>query len=478
MKKIKGMFKEHDLFKIVLLAVAVTFLLTWIIPAGGFNGGEYTAAGINRTGLVDAILSSVYSANFFLQQLLFILFLGLFYGIISKTSGYKMMVSNMAKKFVGKEKIFVLLASLFVTLLTTFTSQTFVVLIFVPLIISICKALKLDKISGFLCTFGSMFVGILGATFGTEGLNYFISYLSNYGEVTIKTELGIRFGILALSFIVYSFFSFKHVTKVLAKKVNEDKISDSFDVEDKKLKKAKVWPMATFFIITLIFVILGYVDWSGNFNIEIFNKFHEWLVGLQVGDYNVISYILGKNATAFGSWELYSIVVPMSIILIIAKFIYNIKFDEIIENAGNGIKSLFRPVVLLIFAYMVFVLVYWSPFTVTITHWILGISEKFNPFLTSTAAAIASLFHTDFGYTGYVIGDVLATTYADSFNVAFLIYTTINGLVQIVAPTSITLLIGLAYLDIPYKKWLKYIWRFVLIMLVILLIIFSLLAYI
>ena len=41
------------------------------------------------------------------------------------------------------------------------------------------------------------------------------------------------------------------------------------------------------------------------------------------------------------------------------------------------------------------------------------------------------------------------------------------GLVQIVGPTSILLLASLSYLEVPYKTWLKYIWRFVLALFII-----------
>ena len=70
------------------------------------------------------------------------------------------------------------------------------------------------------------------------------------------------------------------------------------------------------------------------------------------------------------------------------------------------------------------------------------------------------------------------TTYGSSFNIGMLIYVTINGLVGFVAPTSAIMLLGLTYLDIPYKKWIKYIWKFALVMLALLLIIFVLLTYV
>ena len=42
----------------------------------------------------------------------------------------------------------------------------------------------------------------------------------------------------------------------------------------------------------------------------------------------------------------------------------------------------------------------------------------------------------------------------------------------------ILLVLGLSYLDISYKNWIKYIWKFALAMLACLVLIFALLAYV
>jgi uncharacterized ion transporter superfamily protein YfcC len=477
MKKIKSMFEEHDLLKIVVIAILVTIVLSWIIPYGYFSGSEFSDYGLSRQGLVDILLSGVYSANFFLQQLIFVAFIGIFYGVITKTSGYKAMVSNIAKKFKGKEKIFVVLSSLIITLLTTFLTQSFVVLLFIPLIINIASKLKLDKLTAFLITFGSMLIGFIGATYGTEGLVYFVSYINYYSEVELTTEIGIRFGILALAFVVFNIFTLKHVKTVLDSKKNEDKIEDLFEVENSTNKKVKVWPMEVFFLLILAFAVLGYVNWSGNFNITVFDDFHTWLTGLQIGDYTIVSYILGNNAAAFGSWDLYTITVVLAIVLLVSMIVYKEDVNEAIDSALDGLKKVIKPMALLLLIYSIFVIIYWSPFTVTISNWILKLADGFNPFLATISAFISSVFQIDFGYTGYVLGDVMTSYFGDSFNIGFVVYVAINGLAQVIAPTSVIMIFGLSYLDIPYKKWIKYIWKFFLIMLALLLVIFALMTY-
>lgn len=478
MKKIKNKFEKYDLFKIALIAVLVTIVLTWIIPTGSLSGGTYTNSGYARQGLADIFLSGIYSANFFIQQLMFILFVGIFYGVLTHVSGYKALVSNLARKLKEKEKVFVIACSLLITLLTSVLTQTYVILIFIPFIVNVASKMKLDKITTFLCTFGSLLLGILGATYGSEGLVYFINYLNYYQVVSITDEIAIRFAILLLALILFNFFTIRHMNKVLLSKKEQEEIEDLFEVEEEKSKKIKVWPMVLFLSVIFVFTILGYVNWSENFNITIFTKFHTWLTELAIGDYTVLSYIIGKNAQAFGTWDLYIISIVMAMVLLLSIVIYKVKFDDVLDSAIEGIKKLIKLVLLLLLVYIVFVFVYWSPFTVTICNWITSLTDGFNPFLATISATISSLFHIDFGYAGFVLGDILTTTYGSSFSVGMVIYVAINGLIQFIAPTSAFLLIGLSYLNIPYKKWMQYIWKFVLILLALLLILFVLLTYI
>lgn len=476
MKKIKNMFSKNDLFKIVLLVLFVTFVLSWIIPIGSFSGGVFTSSGMGRLGLADIGASGAYAGNFFLQQLFFVLFVGIFYGVLSKVSGYKAMVSKISSKFLGKEKVFVIVSSLIITLLTSFLTQTYVVLFFVPFVVNIASRLKLDKITTFLCSFGSILLGVLGATFGSEGLVYFIQYLSMYKTIDVTTEVGIRFGILALSFVVYHFFTLQHMSKVVGKKNSDEAMVDLYSVEEDKNKNVKVWPMALFFLVIFLFMVLGYVNWAA-FEITIFDEFHTWLTELSVGKYTIISYILGNTAKSFGTWDLYSISIVLLVVLFLSILVYKMKFDDVLDNAIEGLKKMVKPALLMMLVSIVFVFVYWSPFTITISNWFLKMTEGFNPFVSSIVAAINSFFHLDFGYTGYVLGSVLST-YGDFFGLAFVIFVAINGLILMVAPTSLFLLLGLSYLDIPYKKWMKHIWKVALILLVFLLILFTLVAYI
>ena len=72
-------------------------------------------------------------------------------------------------------------------------------------------------------------------------------------------------------------------------------------------------------------------------------------------------------------------------------------------------------------------------------------------------------------YTAYGVYTPLLSVITDEslYQVLALNFQTLNGLVMLVGPTSLILIVGLTYLDIPYTTWLKYIWRFILMLFIL-----------
>ena len=105
----KKLFKENDLVKVVSLAILFTIVLTWVVKGGSFAMNEtgklafMESEDYIRTGIFELALSGVYAVSFFLQQVIFVLVLGAFYGILSLTNGYKRLVKECAKFVKGKE---------------------------------------------------------------------------------------------------------------------------------------------------------------------------------------------------------------------------------------------------------------------------------------------------------------------------------------------------------------------------------------
>ena len=94
----KNFFEKHAIAKIAGITLFVTLILTWIFTSGAFQGSEFVGYGKNRLGFND-IPSVAYNAIYFaIDKIIYLLVLGGFYAVISKTSGYKKIVASIVKK--------------------------------------------------------------------------------------------------------------------------------------------------------------------------------------------------------------------------------------------------------------------------------------------------------------------------------------------------------------------------------------------
>ena len=93
--------------------------------------------------------------------------------------------------------------------------------------------------------------------------------------------------------------------------------------------------------------------------------------------------------------------------------------------------------------------------------------------LSSAIVLIGSIFSVDTYYSVVGIFSPIVSNLGDkaNLNIYAILFQSIFGLVQMCGPTSILLIAGLSYLDVPYSKWLKYVWRFVLYMLILIFIV-------
>ncbi len=482
----KKLFKEHDLVKMVLLLLGVIVLLSWILPtgailesAGSFTEGEY----FKGLGLLHIFYGFSSAIQSYYMPIAYLVFVGIFYGIVSKTETYKAFVSKVAKLAKNHEMIFAIAISLIVAVLASMLNNTVVLFLFMPVLISILRRIGLSKMNAFACTFGSILVGVLGATVGSEGLESFISYVSNGGaELTLTTEILVRVGILALAFVLFSFFNVTSIKKTLAEKKHEEIKDDIFYAEEPS-KKAKAWPMAISFAVLLIFAILGFISWETAFGVELFQDFHTNIMEWVIGDFAIYEAILGNGVAsqlgmALGNWYLFNYSIILVFVTIFVVIVSKTKWNDIFTNAWEGIKGLIKPIGLLVLAYMSLILLDFVSFLPTVMNEIAKISGgAFNPFVMSLQAIVVSIFNSDFAYIGYSFYSYLGSFAGTDGNIMLLIYTTMYGLVQFVTPISVALLFGLSYMNIPYKKWFQYIWKFLVGMLVCLLVIFALLAY-
>ncbi len=468
----KKFFEKYDLFKIIGIAVLFTVLLTWLIPASSYSSttGNMVLGEITRIGLNDFFTDVLLSVYYFAIVVTFLLLLGVLYQVLSKTSGYQNLVERFAKFLKGKELWFVLITTFVFALLASVSNEIYQLLIFVPFVITIVLKLKMDKITALATTFGGILIGLVGTTFSPMLSTDLNAYLS----ITYNTELITKIMLFVFTYGLFNFFSYMHVKKILKSRVDE--VSEDKFVLPEKTEKAKIWPVIVILSVLAVYTIVGYISWSDAFSIDIFDSFNTWLVGLSIREVPVISYFLGTSY-AFGTWDLYTIQMFMLLATGILALMYHIKLDDLIKSFGEGAKKMLKPILVVLLVYVVCIFTVMFPVMPTIVAWIMGAVKSVTTFggvlLTSLSAIISSVFNVELRYSVSSLMPYFANVFGnDTANpVIAIIFQSFYGFVQFFAPTSLMLMLGLSYLEIPYKEWFKYIWKFVVGLFVIILLI-------
>ena len=228
----KKFFKEHDLLKVSGLFILLTVLLTWVIPYGYYQEGGMVNEEINRFGLTNFLQQDILSFSYFPMLVSFLLILGGFYEVLSRTAGYQAMIDKISKKVKGHEIIFVLGTSLIFALMASTMNEYFPILLFVPLVITILNRLKIDKLPAFTATFGGILVGIIGATTSAKTVSYINNVFTTdkmgmFGYYTVAK--------IALFICAYVLLSFLTVQQIKSDRKNKKFTAyDKFDIEKVK----------------------------------------------------------------------------------------------------------------------------------------------------------------------------------------------------------------------------------------------------
>lgn len=473
--------KKHSLFKFMAIIALVVLVLTYFIPG---RGGE-----VSYLPFGDVLTNNIQAYYYFFDTALFMLVVGAFYGVLNKTGAYKKLLDNIVKKIKPISKIFIIVTIIVFALLSTLTGMTMPLIVFIPFVISIILLLGYDKLVAISSTVVASLIGFIGGVFVTfrDPNNYY-----GYSATTFEKFVGIdnftnlipQLILLVLGVALLIVFINKHIKNVEEKKVkyelNEN--SDLLIVEVKgNYKDIKTWPLIVVLSLLLVLLILGLVPWNSLFKLEIFTKFHTWINGLAIKDFKIFGSIISSTFPAFGEWaslgSYMMIMVVMLIAIVIIKFVYRIKFDDLINDIAEGAKKMLPTAALMMLAYAILVCTYNNGFIETI---ITKVSAKgdIHFVVASLITMLGSLLHVDIYYTvaGVFTPILGAVTNEALFDVFSLMFQSLYGLISIVGPTSLILIFALSYLDVPYTTWLKYIWRFILSLFIIIFAVLLILA--
>lgn len=471
MKKIKK-FGFVAPILIILLLVAIT---TCFVE--GRSGISYLAIG-------DMLINYIQSYYYFFDTIIYIFVIGGLYGALNKVPQYKKLVRLVSQKMEGKRRLFVIISTIVFVLLTAVGGFNLLSLIFIPFVISVIILLGYDKLIALSSTVLATFVGIIGGVFLNfrDGTNQYASSFTTFDKIAglnghFETII-FRIVLLVISTLLLVFFIVRYIRKYdNGEGEGQLSLNDVFNVDTKiNVDDYKVWPFVLMSCILFIVLVLGFMPWNDLFGIKCFDDFHTWITGLKIGNYAVFTNLISKNFVAFGRWgdlgNFMMAVICILIFLFILKFVSGVKFKELKNGFIYGVKKMIPGVMVLALAFSVLVAVYNSGFIETVIN---NFADSYsdNAFIGAIISIFGTILNVDLFYVVAGVFSPLVSSLTDkaNLNVYAVLFQSIYGLVQIFGPTSILLIVSLSYLDVPYSKWLKYIWRFVLSLFIVIFII-------
>lgn len=470
------MKKNNNLLRNILVCFLLCVLLSWVIPVGTISDGTVSTSSIKPIGLFGLIYVPVITIATFVQYAVVILALGGFYGVLNKTGVYSKLVNSIAKKYDKKEKLFLIITITTIMILASVLGNPYGLLVFVPFLMGIILKLGYNKITAVAATIGSILAGSVASTYG---LNV-ATQIANTFSIDVHNGIMPKFAFLSIVTVLYVLFVCGHKQTVIEKPFkmindgNKEKkafirIKIPF-AEEKFENKKNVKPLIIIFALLAVFLFFSMTNWQYMFKVTLFNDLFDKIGNIKLGEVAIVKSILGSD-NPFGYWTSYELAATLLLFSLLTGWIYGLNFDETCHAFGEGVKRIGKTAFIMTLASIVFTVMLMgsgNTMFITITDKLLSLTKDFFFLTTSATGLINGFFYNDFYYGLSSVADLFLSKYNEGIlPIVGYIYQTMHGIMMLIMPTSVILVGGLSLLDVPFKDWIKYIFMFVLQLLVL-----------
>lgn len=461
--------KKKSLLVAILITIAIAVLLTWIFPVSYFQYSLIESAR-EQVGIFELLGFGSTIMQYFGGPIFYILAIGGFYGVMTMIPGYRNMLEKIKKLFKGREWLCLLTIALLLLVATSFAGLSTALMFVFPLIISIVLVLGYDKVTAAIASAGAVLVGLIGNTIGYGNSGIILAIL----EIKTSSLWLVRIIIFVLISALYIFAMLKYASKhKLTDSETKEEMKEYVPIDEKK--KSRAWPIVIIIDLLILIIVLSQINWEQMFGITWFSTITEKILTHEFWGFALFGKIFSSSLAAFGEWTLTELTALVVMGTIFSSICYWKKPSEFFKGYWYGLKKAFKPAVLVFLAYIVLVVTAIHPTLLTIFKPLLNLSQGLNVFTMSLVGFVTSIFNIEPYYSAastlpYVMSLITDTA---TYPLISIIWQSMYGLAMLVGPTSIILVATLSYLNVPYCKWLKAIWKLALGILIILLIVFT-----
>lgn len=442
----KKPFKMPHTFVIIGFIILLAVALTWLIPAGEYVRIE-NADGIKvidpeqfhfiAKTPVNPLVIPLYVVNAFIKRIdlmLVILFAGGAFHILTKTGALHALVAKLAKTFSGRLYIFIPILTLVFGLICT-TQGVNLFIAFAPIMVMMAYAMGLDSITGASII---LLGGAIGFSTGPLNINTTI-VAQKIAGLPLYSGVGYRFVCFGVFYIVTNLYLIRYALKIH----KNPELSPVYDIDQQSEMKhetsldefgtmdlRKILIMFSFFASLLAIVYGGIrLDWDMEETASIF-------IGLAI----VVGLLGG-----FGP-------------------------SQISREFLDGCKKMLGAAFIIGMAQAISGIMNAGHITDTVVHALAGCLSAVPSVLQAPAMLVANTIINVFltsgsGQAAAVIPIMapLADLVGMTRQTAILAFNFGDGFCNYILPTSTALMGIISAVNIPYDRWMKFMWKLYLI---------------
>ena len=443
-------------FTIIFLLIIALALITLILPNAAFDeaGTIINGSGVVKAKISDVLLSPILGFGSAVDVCVFVLILGGFLQVVTKSGALENGIKVLVKKLKGNELVLIPILMIIFSIGGTTYGMLEETVGFYALLAFTMVAAGMDTIVASATVLLGAGSGVLGSTINPFATGAAVAALPEGMAVNQGIIIALGAVLWLVSLGISIFFVMRYAKKVKADKgstflsLQEQKKMEKFKEKDESKEvtltgrqKATLW----IFGITFIVMIIGFIPW-GEFGITFFDSWTGWLTG-----------------SALGGWYFNESAAWFFLMAIVIGIINGLSTNQIIDEFIAGARDILSVVLIVAVARGVYVLMsqtYLDNYIIYnvadmlkgtpvalftpcnyILHLILSVLVPSSSGLATISTPIMAPLAAQLGY---------------SVETTIMTFVAANGLVNLITPTCGAIMGGLALAKVNYTTWVKW----------------------
>ena len=443
-------FRMPTAYTILFVLLILVAVATWFVPAGSYThhedgtpvAGSYHRVEQQPQGPGDVVLASFQGFYDAVDVALFILMVGGFLGVVMKTGAIDAGVSNVIRLLGGREILLIPVLMILFSLGGTSFGMWEETMAFYPLLIPVFVSAGYDALTGIAVVLLGSGAGVLAGT-----VNPFATGIaSGFAGVSLGDGLVVRLLMLVVCDAVAIFYVMRYAVKV-QKHPEKSLVADighkSHHREGEEAPPLTGRRKLVLAVFALVFLVMIYavipfdeigipIPTLGWWFPELSGLFLVGgiLVGLvySLGEVDTVDSFVAGAAELMGVAFIIGISRGITVLMNSGQITDTVLYwgEQALEGAGS--------VLFILLVYLIYL-----PLSILIPS-------------SSGLATLSIPIVAPLGQFAGVGGELVVTAFQSA-----------SGLVNIITPTAAVVMGGLAFGNVPYDRWVKFVWKLILI---------------